>query len=167
MLEKPKELEEAYEFCLLQANIDGAFDERLTWRMFQAAWDLCAAYVGLVWPAREIEERISINPIDGSFTLSHIPTSNVKLYSNFRLVAVLPPTLVRDCCDPHLCCFCALRAIYTVGEDLCEVPPRFLQAVARLFTYMIENRGDSELDDQVLSKCGAKAFLGPDLTYVL
>ena len=160
------QLNDAYEFCIEYANIDGAFSKRLTWGVFRQAWDTCATFIGFVFPPREIEERIAISPIDGTFTLSHRPTSEVKLYSGYNLVAVLPPSLTRDCCDPHLCCFCALRAVYTVGEDVCEVPPTFLRAVARLFTYLIENRGDSEMDEHMLSKCGAMLFLSPDVTYV-
>jgi hypothetical protein len=60
-----------------------------------------------------------------------------------------------------------VTAAYTYGSDTCTVPPRLVQAVARLFAYICETRGDVELDDQVLKKCGAFRFLGPDLTYAL
>jgi len=42
-----------------------------------------------------------------------------------------------------------------------------VQAVLRLFTYMCENRGDVEMDPEILSTSGANAFLSPQLTYLM
>jgi|SRR5215475_2294881 len=158
------QIEQAFELCKLHASVDGAFDEKLLRHWFEAAWDLCATFIGLT-PPTAIEERVIIRA-DGSFVLSHQPTGNVRFYSGYRLVTVLPPTLERSRCDPALCCFCDLTAKYMTGWATCEVPPRFVQAVARVFAYIIENRGDSELDDQILGKSGALRFLSPDLQFV-
>jgi hypothetical protein len=69
---------------------------------------------------------------------------------------------------PDLCCYRGdVTAAYTYGSDTCAASPRFVQAVARLFAYICENRDDVELDDQALKKCGAFRFLGFDLTYAL
>lgn len=163
-----KQFLEAYEICKLQAAADGAFSEPLMQHWFKAAWDLCAGMIGHVYPPQQITERVTILS-SGSFRLSHQPTSDVRLYAGATLVAVLPPSLQmsdRWLCRPSLCCYCDLLAQYDIGEETCEISPRFLQAVARLFAYMVENRGDVELDREVLAKCGALAWLGPDLTYV-
>lgn len=157
--------EEAFELCKLQASVDGAFPDALLRFWFQSAWDLCASMIGFVYPAREVQEPICPDEC-GNFTISYQPSSVVQIFSGYSLVATFPPNLRRTRCDPALCCYCNLVAKYTVGEETCELPPRFLQAVARLFTYICENRGDTELDEAVLGKCGAKLFLSPDLTYV-
>jgi hypothetical protein len=158
--------DKAYQICVLQASVDGAFDELLLRHWFEAAWMHCAEMVGLVYPAQQIKEPIIIDDF-GNFRLSYEPSSEVRIYDGYTLVMVLPPSLLRSRCDPALCCFCNLTAQYTVGQDVCELPPSFVQAVARLFTYMVENRGDVEMDENVLSKCGALAFLSGQLTYVL
>lgn len=170
---KPADLYlKAFEICKLQASADGAFPDVLLEHWFKASWDLCVSMVGYVGPAQAITEKVIIRQ-DGSFRLSHRPTSEIKLYNGATLVAVFPPSLEmsdRWLCRPSLCCYCDLIAQYRIGDDdPCkdEMSPRFVQAVARLFTYICENRGDVELDDQVLGKCGAKAFLGADLAYVL
>src|SRR5262245_48376059 len=159
------QIDDAFEFCKEYASADGAFDDGMLRLMFSAAWDLCAQMVGHD-PPRQVEEVFSLRD-DGSFVLSYTPTSEVRIYAGYQLLAVLPPSLERSRCDRSLCCHCRLVAKYTTGKDECEYSSRFIQAVARLFAYMIENRGDSELDDQVLAKCGALAFLRPDLTFVL
>lgn len=163
------QIEEAFELCKLQAATDDAFDEKLLRFWFRSAWDLCAAMSGWI-PRQEIEERIIIDD-RGGFQLSYQPTSDVRIYSNYKLVAVIPPSLKMAPCDPGLCCFCDLIAKYTIGTgEPCEIPPRFLQAVARLFAYMVENRGDAETVGLsqlgILQKSGALWFL-PDVTYVL
>jgi hypothetical protein len=79
-------------------------------------------------------------------------------------------TDLREGCNrcPDLCCYCGdVIAVYAYGDSSCNISPRFLQAVARLFTYIAENRGDVELNEQSLKKSGAFAFLGPNLTYAL
>lgn len=163
----PKEIvEQAFELAKAQASVDGAFSDALLMNWFRSAWDLCASMVGFTFPPQEITETIWLNE-RGRFHLTYRPTSEVKLWSGGTLLAVLPPSLDRSCCMPSLCCYCDLRAQYWIGEDTCEIPPRFLQAVARLFTYIAENRGDTELDPHVLMRCGAFAFLAPDVTYAL
>lgn len=164
MADERDQIAEAFEICKLQASVDDTFDERLMRNWFQAAWDLCAEMIGLM-PPTQIEEPIIIR-MDGSFVLSHVPTSPVQIYDRYRLVMTLPPTLERSFCDPSLCCLCNLWVRYMIGQETCEVPARFIQAVARVFAYIVENRGDSELDREVLAKCGALTFLGPDLEYV-
>lgn len=163
--EDQAQIEQAFQLCKLQASVDGAFPDELLQFWFQAAWDLCVSMVGWT-PVQEIEESICVDDC-GNFSLSQRPTSPVQIFDGYRLVATLPPSLKRDRCTPALCCLCAPKARYTVGYDSpCGISPRFLQAVARVFTYMVENRGDSEMDEAVLGKSGAKVFLGPDLAYV-
>jgi len=161
------QIDAAFALCKLQAATDEAFPDELLRHWFSAAWDLCAEMVGLVFPALAIVEPICIDEC-GNFTLRHQPSSDVKIFDGYTLLMVLPPSLRRSRCDPSLCCYCNLSAHYTVGNDApCdEIPPRFIQAVARLFTYMVENRGDTELDDEILARCGALRFLSPDLEYV-
>jgi len=161
-------MNEAFALCKLQAAVDDAFPDEVLRHWFEAAWDLCAEMIGLVFPAVSFVEPIRLDS-EGRFTLSHRPSSEVRIYAGYTLVVILPPSLERSHCDRSLCCHCNLTAHYTVGSDdpCAALPPRFIQAVARLFTYMVENRGDVPLDDQVLGKCGALRFLSPDLTYVL
>lgn len=157
----------AFEICKMQASTDDAFPDALLRHWFEAAWDLCAAMVGLVYPPREVSDRIVLDH-HGNFALSHKPSGDVRIYAGYTLIAILPPSLVRTRCDPSLCCFCNLTARYMVGtDDPCgAISPRFVQAVARLFTFMVENRGDVQMDDQILGKSGALRFLSPDLLYV-
>jgi len=179
MANAPDPLASAYEIAKLHAAVDGAFAEPLMQSWFQAAWALCGAYAGLIL-ATAIEEVVHVEP-DGALKLSHFPTSNVRFFAAGRLVAVLPPgspcflprteadELMGSCrmCCPNLCCYCDVKASYTAGLGTCdEIPPLVVQAVARVFAYICENRGDTELDEHVLAKCGAKAFLSPYLTYV-
>lgn len=164
---------DAFEICKMQAASDGAFPEPLMEHWFKSAWDLCAQMIGFTYPPQQITETVIIHSNYHTrpwFRLSHKPSSEVKLYHGATLVMVLPPSLERSghwMCEPSLCCYCELRAIYMVGEDTCDISPRFVQAVARLFTYIAENRGDVELDREVLAKCGALTWLGPDLTYAI
>lgn len=158
------QFEKAYQICLLQAASDGAFDPALLRHWFEAAWSKCAEMAGFVYPARQVSEPIVVDDV-GNFQLSFRPSSEVRIYDGYTLVMVLPPSLRRSRRDPGLCCFCNLKAQYTVGADLCEVSPQFIQAVARLFTYLVENRGDVEMDGNVLTKSGALTFL--DVTYVM
>jgi len=163
------DLASAFEICKAQAAVDGAFSEALLKHWFQASWDQCAEMVGLIWPPQDITERITIRR-DGSFRLSYQPSSEVKIYDGATLLLTLPPSLERSPCDPFLCeccTCCGLTAHYRTGGEFCEVPPRFVQAVARLFTYMVENRGDTPQDEHLLYKCGAWAFLSPELTFVM
>ena len=162
------QVDHVYSLCKMQAVVDGAFPEDLLRHWFESAWDVCANMVGLIFPARLIMEPIHLDHC-GNFTLSHPPAGEVRIYDGYTLLMILPPSLQRSRCDPSLCCFCNLRAHYMIGSnDPCHaISPRFAQAVARLFTYMVENRGDTELDDHVLSKCGAMRFLADDVEYVL
>lgn len=185
-------LAEAYELCKLHASVNGAFPEALMRHWFDAAWDLCAGMIDFQYPPQQTREVVHQRG-DGSIRLRHMPTSEVKFFAGPDLVAVVPPnspcfeadsarerygeadglmfaTNLRHGCDrcPDLCCACGdVTAVYAHGDDSCRIPPRFMQAVARLFTYIAENRGDVELNDQILKQSGAFAFLGPDVTYAL
>jgi hypothetical protein len=167
MADEVDQVERAFELCKLQASADGAFDEGLMRQWFDSAWALCAAMVNLT-PPTPIEEKIIINPENGSFFLSHVPTpgTDVEVYDKYQLVATIPASLIRQPCA-NLCCLCDPWVKYMTGQQSCEVSPTFIMAVMRLFAYMVENRGDSELDREVLAKCGALTFLSPDLCYVL
>jgi len=159
------QIEAAYEICKLQAAADGTFDDKLMRHWFKAAWETCAQIDGLT-PPTQIEESITIRASDGGFTLSHEPTGPVEIYDNYRLVAVLPPSLERSRCDPAFCCLCNPWARYMTGQESCEISARFIQAVARVFAYIVENRGDSLVPGTadmgaVLRESGAMAFLEP------
>lgn len=159
------EIDRLYDLCKQQASVDGAFPEPLMQAWFQSAFDLCAAMVDF-YPPRQIEEKVIVRP-DGTIRLSYWPSSDVKFYAGYRLILTLPKTLERSMCDPALCCYCDLTVRYTIGEQTCGIPPRFAQAVMRLFAYMCENRGDSEMDEHILKKSGAFAFIAPDLLYAV
>jgi len=185
------EYEEAFQIAKLQAATDGTFDEPLLRHWFDAAWELCSAAVGLSFPGREISEQVAVNP-NGTARLSHKPSGQVRLYSCNTLVAVLPansPMIGTSAsrlpnpytgfgegrgdwyltCGISLCCYCELTAKYMTGstEPCSPMPATFVQAVARLFTYMVENRGDdSNMDPSILSRSGAKAFLSGQMTYL-
>lgn len=165
----PEPIEQLYELCKLQAATDGAFPEPLMRAWFDAAFELCSDMAGLVYPAQQIRERLFVNRF-GNYVLSQRPSGPVEIFEGYKLITVLPRPLDRAIsCFPALCCLCHPFARYTVGQDRpCGgFSPRFEQAVARLFAYQVENRGDSELDREVLAKCGALSFLGPELTYAL
>lgn len=167
--EQPDPIEQLYELCKLQAQTDGAFAEPLMRAWFAAALELCSDMAGLVYPARQIRESLTMN-WRGAYVLSERPSGPVEIFDGYKLITVIPRPLDRSIsCLPALCCLCHPYARYTVGQDLpCGAfSPRFGQAVARLFAYIVENRGDSELDREVLAKCGALTFLGPDLQYVM
>lgn len=180
-MDQPSFYENAYEIAKLHAAVDSAFDERLTRHWFEAAWETCASAIGMV-PAGQITESVEVDAW-GHLKLSGKPTSQVKLYANGRLTMVLPPNSPMlsgsrylpnpyehheaDFCAPALCCLAGcLQAVYSVGQQDCGVPASFVQAVARLFAYMVENRGDVKIDDQILTNSGAKGFLAPHMTYI-
>lgn len=156
--------DQAYAIAKEQANVNGEFSDTLTRSWFDAAWDLCAQMTGFVWPPVEIRELVTIRD-DGSFRLSYRPSSAVSLYSGYLLVATLPRSLERSRCMPALCCYCNLQARYWVGEDACTLPPRFVQAVSRVFAFLVNHRGDDG-DEHILAKSGAMSFLSPDVAYV-
>jgi len=183
--------DEAFELAKLQAATDGAIDERLLRHWFEAAWALCAVAIGLDYPQRNVTEQVEVQG-NGAVRLSRTPTGPVRLYSCGVLVAALPPTSpliltsapnlpnpyrgfgefstdASALCLPSLCCHCDLTASYPVGSsDPCgESDATFVQAVLRVFTYICENRGDVELDPDVLSRSGANAFLAHQLTYLM
>jgi hypothetical protein len=182
---KPTPMDAAYEIAKLHAAVDASFDERLTWQWFQASWEICAEAAGFIYPARQVTESVTPNR-DGTVQLTGRPTSEVRLFSNGVLVAVLPPNApelsghraLRNpyayndddmwWCSPALCCLNGcLQAQYSIGENVCgDMPARFLQAVNQVFAHIVENRGDTKLDDQILTRSGAKGFLAADLTYV-
>jgi len=186
---QPNPIEAAYEIAKLHAATDQSFAEPLMRHWFNAAWEVCADAAGFVYPARQVTETVTVNQRDGSIKLSGEPTSEVRLFSNGVLVAVLPPNAPQldshrnlpnpydypegwDVCMPaSLCCYCTLTAQYNIGQpagDVCsqQISPAFVQAVAQLFAHMVENRGDVKMDDQILTRSGAKGFLAPHLTYV-
>jgi hypothetical protein len=187
-MDAPTPMDAAYEIAKAHAVVDGAYSEALTRHWFAAAWDLCAQAVGLV-PPRQVTETVFPNQRDGTVQLAGKPTSEVRLYSSDgTLVAVLPPNAPqlnghnnlpnpfdhRDidsiaCMPPSLCCYCMLTAQYNVGQAIgpCDAfSPAFVQAVCQLFAFMVENRGDVKLDDQVLTRSGAKGWLSGGLTYI-
>lgn len=163
-------LDAAYALCLEHAMVENAFPPRLTRQWFDAAWALCAEHIGLVYPARRIDETLEVNQETGTIRLTYRPSSMVQLFAGVRPLGTFAPNgpcFTSGCAD--LCCHCWIRAIYTVGEDLgcAALPPRFVQAVMHLFAFIAENRGDTPIDESILSKSGAKVFLGPEITYVL
>jgi hypothetical protein len=186
-MDTPSPMDAAYEIAKAHAVTDGAYSEPLMRHWFAAAWDLCAQAVGFVYPGRQVTESVTPHR-DGTVQLSGRPTSEVRLYSNGVLVAVLPPDAPElsghralrnpfarysdddDCywCSPALCCLSGcVQASYRIGEsNVCEISPAFVQAVAQLFAFMVENRGDVKLDDQVLSRSGAKGWLSGGMTYI-
>jgi hypothetical protein len=181
MSKLPSYYEDAYAIAKLHAATDGAFDERLTQHWFAAAWETCASAIGMDMPG-QVTESVTVDAW-GTIKLSHKPTSEVRLYANGRLVMIIPPNSPMlngsrnlpnpyahedaDFCAPALCCLAGcLQALYSVGSQSCGVSPSFVQAVARLFAYMVENRGDVKIDDQILSNSGAKGFLAPHMTYI-
>jgi hypothetical protein len=167
MADEQDQIARIYALCKMQAVTDGAVDEPLLQHWFEAAFDLCAEEIGLIFPAQEIAEPIALDH-RGSFHLSHQPSSEVRIFAGYTLLMVLPPSLERSWCDPSLCCHCNLTAHYTVGRDLAcsRFPPRFVQAVCRVFTYLVSNRGEMPLDKAILGSSGALAFLSPDVLYV-
>lgn len=178
-------IEQAYEIAKLHAATDGHFDERLTRHWFNAAWEICADAVGFIYPGRQVTETVPVLP-NGTVQLSGRPSGEVRLYANGMLVAVLPPNAPELSghknlpnpyaheeqsltCSVSLCCYCSLVAVYDVGSNAgpcAEISPAFVQAVCQLFAYICENRGDTKLDDQILTRSGAKGFLAPGMTYV-
>lgn len=190
MSESPTK-EAAFEIARLQAATDGAINERLLRQWFDAAWELCSAMIGLDYPAGTMTESVEVGP-RGTVRLSRRPAGPVKLFSCGQPVATLPPSSLLIAsnqpnlpnpytgigegrgdwlltCSTSLCCYCDLTAVYPVGDsDPCSaMPASFVQAVARVFAYMCENRGDVEMDESILSKCGAKVFLSAQITYLL
>lgn len=165
MNEQPNQIEIAYQICKAQASVDCAYEEPLLRHWFEAAWDLCADMVDLT-PAQQIKEPLQIDTC-GQATLSYRPSGPVEILDGYTVVAVVPrPFDRRLCYSEGLCCLCMPYARYNIGQDMCQLPPRFVQAVARVFAYLVENHGDSG-DDHVLTRCGAMSFLGPDVQYVL
>lgn len=183
--------EEAFKIARAQAATDGAFDEILLRHWFQTAWEMCAAMIGLEYPAGTVTDKVEVDSL-GTVRLSRRPSGPVKLYSCGQPVATVPPTSILLAanrpnlpnpytgfgegrgdwlltCGTSLCCYCDLTAVYPVGDsDPCSaMPASFIQAVARLFSYMCENRGEVEMDESVFSKSGAKAFLSAQITYLM
>jgi len=165
-------LADAYALAKEHAVVEGAFSETLMRHWFEASWALCAAATGLIFPSQRIDEWVAVDPITGFIPLSYPPTSTVEIYAGARKVAVLAPSAPcltgQGSCWDVPCCEQQLRAIYWTGEDFNgAVPPLFLQAVLRVFTFICENRGEVQLDEAILGKSGAKAFLSSRLPYVL
>lgn len=180
-----------FEICKLHASTDGAFDDKLTVHWFQAAFDLCADFAGLIYPPRKIRESVVMD-YRGRIHLSHPPSSKVQFVRGPNLVAELPPDspclqgapnncgyysdpLIwgydRSCCPAALCeCMGSpITAIYWTGSIDCndEFPAMFVQAVARVFAFICENRGDTQLNELTLQRCNAMTFLQRYVTFVL
>lgn len=166
-----KEIETAYQIAKLHAATDGAFDEQLMRHWFDAAWETCADFSGFIYPVQTISEPVFPDAERGVVKLSHEPTGPVKVYSGSKYIMTLPANswvFGGDIPSPmDLCCLCNLTVSYQIGEEgeCGRVPASFVQAVARLFAYIVENRGDVEMDPNVLMKSGAIEFL--HVTYVL
>lgn len=163
-----KEIDAAYQIAKLHAATDGAFDERLMRHWFDAAWEVCADFSNFIYPPQQVREVVTPHPETGEIKLSHEPSGPVQIYSGARFIGTLPAnswafggTLPSRL---DLCCLCDLTVIYTVGEEgeCGRIPATFVQAVARVFAYLAENRGDVERDPFILSKSGAMAFLDVD-----
>jgi hypothetical protein len=166
-----KEIEAAYQIVKLHAAVDGAFVEPLMRHWFEAAWAICADFTDFIYPPQQISETVPVDENTGQVRLSHEPSGPVKVFSGARYIMTLPKDS-RVFGGPipspmDLCCFCNLMVQYQVGEEgeCGRVPASFVQAVARVFAYIVENRGDVEMDPQILSKSGAIAFL--DVVYIL
>lgn len=165
MTEQIDPREQAYQLCKMQASVDCAYEEPLLRFWFESAWDLCADMVDLT-PFQEIKEPLQVNDC-GRATLSYRPNGPVEILDGYTVVAVVPRPFDRILCySEGLCCLCMPYARYTIGQNGCGFPPRFIQAVARVFAYLVENHGDSG-DDHILTRCGAMSFLAPDVSYVL
>ena len=165
------QIDAAYQIAKLHAATDGAFNEALMRHWFDAAWEICAEFSSFVYPPQQVREVVTPDEYTGQIKLSYEPSSPVTIYSGSRLIGTLPANArVFGGSAPSpldLCCYCNLTVSYTVGtEGECgRVPASFVQAVARVFAYIVENRGDVEKDPYILSKSGAIAFL--DVVYIL
>jgi hypothetical protein len=185
-------VQRAYELCKLHAATDDAFDDVLTRQWFKACYELCVDFTGLVYPPQRIKEQVTLDA-RGRIYLSYPPSSNVDFYRGIYKVASLPPNspclqgspnscsydwdpevwdLERSCCPPALCdCVGSpLTAIYQAGEGCGpndDLPAWFVQGLAQVFTWYCENRGDTQFDAAILSKCGAMTFLQRGVTFVL
>ena len=107
---------------------------------------------------------------DGTIRLEHAPTSDVKLTSGASLVALVPQPDGRDIDQRHRgwCCYCHLQAHYTIGHCVEPelLPPDIKQAVCRVLTYMVENRGEED-QRRMMSRSGAIVFPRPYLSTAL
>ena len=160
-----------FELCKLQAATAGAFSETLLQHFYKAAFQHCAKFVGWSSPVEQVREQVSVRG-DGSIQLSKRPSGEVLLMAGAQVIDRLPrpETRVLDPKHRAWCCHCFLQASYTVGFDLCNVdclPEDFKQAVCRVFAYLVENRGESPQDGQLMRRSGAIDWLRPYLTTVL
>jgi hypothetical protein len=166
-----KEIDAAYQIVKLHAATDGAFHETLMRHWFEAAWAACADFTGFIYPPQQVRESVMCDEFTGQIKLSGEPSGPVKIYAGAQYIGTLPGNArVFGGSAPSpmdLCCYCNLMVEYQVGEagECGRVPASFVQAVARVFAYICENRGDVEMDPQILSKSGAIAFL--DVVYIL
>lgn len=158
-------LNDAYRLAKQHANVSLNFADDLTWFWYEAALERCADYVGWLIGERDVAEVVEIKP-DGLIRLSLQPSSDVEFWSGPSRIAVEPATGRYVKATSILCCQCCLSARYTAGIDVCELPASFLMGVARLFVYIAENRGEVEMDENVLGRSGAKSFLVPYTTFV-
>lgn len=158
-----------YDLCLLQADTAGAFDEKLLRHWYEAAVLKVLQFIARTGPVQNITETVVVRG-DGTIRLNNTPSSDVKLTSGASLVALVPQPAGRDIDERHRgwCCYCHLQAHYTVGycDDPETMPPDIKQAVCRVFTYMVENRGEEDRR-RMMTASGAIDFLRPYLATAL
>lgn len=165
MIPRNADLDGAFEIVRLNAATDG-LPPRLERAWFDAAFARCAQQVGLEIPARQYREEVVMRG-DGTVQLAHTPTSPVQFYSGPALLATVPGGSRVIRLAVALCCYGCVTARYTYGVNVCDLDPLFLEAVARLFAYICENRGDTGADPNLIQQSGAAAFLQAGTTYVL
>lgn len=163
----PPDLKPLYEVAKANAVTDGAFPELLLEHYFLAAFDRVLSFCGTSYPQRTIREPVGVIPYDGWIVLSQPVTGMVRFWNGTTVLALLPAVRGRVRATSILCCQCCLAAEYEIGVDICSLPPATGHAIVRLFTYMVENRGDGGADEGSLSKSGAKDFLWPYTASVL
>src|SRR4029077_11878127 len=73
-------LADAYAIVKEHAIVEGAFSEKLLRHWFDAAWALCAAQTGLIYPAQAVDEFVAPDPYTGVIRLSYPPSSAVEIY---------------------------------------------------------------------------------------
>lgn len=157
-----------FDLCKLQSDTAGAFDDALLRHWYEAALLKVLQFIGRNGPVEQVTEPVMLKG-DGSIQLSKRPSSDVRLTSGASVVATVPmPDSRLLPCNRDLCCYCHLVAHYSTGydNDPACLPADIKQAVCRVFTWIVENRGD-ETQTEVIKNSGAKSFLMPYLATAL
>lgn len=158
-----------FDLCKLQADTAGAFEDALLRHWYEAAVLKVLTFIDRRGPVQNISEQVVVRG-DGTIRLKHVPTSDVKLMSGASLIAVVPQPAGRDIDERHRgwCCYCHLMAHYTIGhcDDPDSLDADIKQAVCRVFTYMVENRGEEDRR-RMMTASGAIDFLRPYLSTAL